>query len=187
MADGPTASKTLGIIGVELYRLENGSVGAINMTFVAVQTDWKWIAWYWFDDDASLSDDFGKSWPGSEVAVADIYGQGFGPSNNEFRREFLYLNKAMRVDGLAGDLGKPMSALMYARNSIRKKGDVFVAIDIKRPDGILQLRRLHMEGNIPKKFDGKGIRGTVSLYTSAHIFKKQELADPPLDSAMQLP
>jgi hypothetical protein len=186
MADGPTASKTLGLIGVQLYGIETGSVGAVNMTFVAVQTDWKWVAWYWFFDDASQSEDARKSWPGSEVSVADIYGEGFGPSNNEFRREILQLNNAMRVDGLVGESGK-LPALLYARNSIRKKGNVFVAIDIKRPDGILQLRRLHLEGNIPKKFDGKGIRGTVLLYTPAHIFKKQELANPPLDLASLRP
>jgi hypothetical protein len=186
MADGPTASKTLGMIGVQLYRLENGSVGAINMTFVVVQTDWKWVAWYWFADDAGQSEDFRKSWPGSEVAVADIYGQGFGPSNNEFRRVFLQPTNAMRVDGLVKDPGGS-PAMLYARNSIRQKGNVFVAIDITRPDGILQLRRLHLEGNIPKQFDRKGIRGTVKLYTSAHIFKKQELADPPLNPASELP
>lgn len=177
MADGPTASKTLGMIGVQLCRLEAESVGAINMTFVAVQTDWKWAAWYWFEN-SSLSEDFKKIFPGAEFSIADMYGTGFGPSDNGFRREYLHLTKAMRVDGLAGDFNTPIPAVLYA---VSRKGTVFVAIDIKRPDGVLQLRNVKLEGSIPKEFAGKRIRGTVSLYTRAHIFQKQELTHPPLD------
>jgi hypothetical protein len=177
MADGPTASKTLGMIGVQLVRLQVESVTAINMSFVAVQTDWKWAAWYWFEN-SSLIEDFMKIVNGAAVSISDRWGTGFGSSDNGFRREYLHLTKAMSVDGLAGDFNKPIPALLHA---VSRKGHVFVTIDIKRPDGVLQLRKMQLKGSIPKEFDGKGIRGTVSLYTRAHIYQKQkELTHPPL-------
>ena len=48
MSDGPTASDSLGLIGIELYRLHVDSVSAINFVFAVVQTDWTWMAWYFF-------------------------------------------------------------------------------------------------------------------------------------------
>jgi hypothetical protein len=46
VSDKPTASNTLGLIGVELYRLHVGTASVVNLVFAAVQTDWKWIGWY---------------------------------------------------------------------------------------------------------------------------------------------
>jgi hypothetical protein len=51
MSNGPAASNSLGLIGVELYRLHVGSVSATNFVFAAVQTDWRYLAWYSFFDD----------------------------------------------------------------------------------------------------------------------------------------
>ena len=48
MSNGPTASNSLGLIGVELYRLHVSSVSATNFVFAAVQTDWRYLAWYSF-------------------------------------------------------------------------------------------------------------------------------------------
>jgi hypothetical protein len=74
---------------------------------------------------------------------------------------------------------------MFARNSLGK-GNVLVDIDINRTDGFLQLRRLHLAGNIPKKFDTKGTRGTLFRWTTAHMFQKKELQNPPNGSEVQL-
>ena len=41
MADEPTASKTLDVIGVELYRLHRGpATAAINMVFAVLTNRW---------------------------------------------------------------------------------------------------------------------------------------------------
>ena len=74
---------------------------------------------------------------------------------------------------------------MFARNSL-KKGNVLVDIDITRTDGYLQLRRLHMEGHIPKEYDTKSTRGVLYRWTTARIFQKKELVDPPNGSELQL-
>jgi hypothetical protein len=74
---------------------------------------------------------------------------------------------------------------MFIRNS-RDKGSVLVDIDVNRPDGFLQLRRLHMEGHIPKEVDTKSIRGTLYRWTTAKIFRKQDLMDPPNGSEIQM-
>jgi hypothetical protein len=185
MSDGPTASNTQGLIGVELYRLHEGPASAINLVFAAVQIDWKWIAWYSFYDDASSSDDFRSRWSGEGTRAADIYGSGFGRTKHEFRRVFLHTTRAVPVDGLAGDDKTTTRAVMFVRNSL-KKGNVLVDIDIDRTDGFLQLRRLHMEGHIPKEFDAKRIRGTLCRETTAHLFQKKELAHPPNGSELQL-
>jgi hypothetical protein len=183
---GPTACDTLGLIGVELYRLHVGSASVINLVFSAVQTDWKWIGWYSFFDEATMSSDFQSLWNGDNgMRAADILGRGFGRTHHEFRRVFLHLTKAMRVDGLTGDDKDKVPALMFARNSINR-GNVLVDIEIKRTDGFLHLRRLHLAGNIPKEIDAKSIRGTLYRWTTAQIFKKQDLADPPNGSELQL-
>ena len=185
MSDGPTASDSLGLIGVELYRLHAGPASVINLVFAAVQTDWKWIAWYSFFDDASSNDDFRSRWTGEGTRAADIYGRGFGRTKHDFRRVFLHTTRAIRVDGLTGDEKGKAPAVMFARNSLAK-GNVLVDIDIERTDGFLQLRRLHMEGNIPKEFDAKSTRGTLYRWTTAHVFQKKELANPPNGSELQL-
>ena len=88
MSDGPTASSSLGLIGVELYRLHVDSVSVMNFVFAVVQTDWKWVAWYSFFDEASSNDDFASHWSGEGTRAADIYGSGFGRTKHEFRRVF---------------------------------------------------------------------------------------------------
>src|ERR1700676_4577094 len=69
MSNGPAASNSLGLIGVELYRLHVGSVSATNFVFAAVQTDWRYLAGDSFFDDSSSEDDFrsleGGGQPGS--------------------------------------------------------------------------------------------------------------------------
>jgi hypothetical protein len=185
MSHEPTASNSLGIIGVELYRLHVGTASVINLIFAAVPTDWKWIVWYSFLDDASLSEDFQSRWTGEGSRAADIYGRGSGRTNHEFHRVFLHTTKAMRVDGLTGDGKDKAAAVMFARNSL-KKGHVLVDIDIERADGCLHLRRLHLDGAIPREFDAQNTRGTVYRWTKAQIFKKQDLANPPNGSELQL-
>jgi hypothetical protein len=185
MSDGPTASDSLGLIGVELYRLHVDSVSAMNFVFAVVQTDWQWVAWYSFFDDASSDEDFRTRWNGDGARAADIYGSGFGRSKHDFRRVFLHTTRAFRVDGLTGDDQGKAPAVMFARNSL-DKGNVLVDIDIKRADGFLQLRRLHLAGNIPREFDTKSTRGTLYRWTSAHRFQKKELTDPPNGSEIQL-
>jgi hypothetical protein len=185
VSDDLMASNTLGLIGVELYRLHVGPVAAgvnpLNLTFAAVQTDWKWLVWYVFYDDASQSDSFQSLWNGDGTRAADIYGHGFGRSHHEFRRVFLHLTAAMRIDGLSGGgaVADRAPAVMFAHNSLRKDDNVFVNIDIHRTDGVLQLRRLHLNGKIPKEFDAKGTRGSVIRTSSPTIYKPQDLADPP--------
>jgi hypothetical protein len=182
MSDGPTASNTLGLIAIELYRLHVGPVSAIasplNLTFAAVQTDWKWLVWYVFYDDVSQSKAFQLLWTGDGTHAADGYGLGFGRSHLEFRRVFLHLTTAMRIDELAGTMDRA-PAVMYAHNSIRDN-HVFVNIDIHRPEGVLKLRRLHLSGKIPKEVDRKGTRGQVIKVSSPTVFKPQDLADPPV-------
>jgi hypothetical protein len=95
MSAGPTASNSMGLIGVELYRPHADSVSATNFVFAAVQND--------------------------------------------------------------------------------LKGNMLVDIDISRTHGFLQLRRLHLEGHIPKEFDGKSIRGSLLMYAGPHLFQKKEL------------
>jgi hypothetical protein len=186
MSDKPTASNALGLIGVELYRLHVGSASVVNLVFAAVQTDWKWIGWYSFFDETTLTSDFQSAWNGEKgTRAADILGRGFGRTQHEFRRVFLHLTKPMRVDGLVGDDKDSVPAVMFIRNSLHK-GNVLVDIDVNRPDGFLQLRRLHMAGQIPKELDTKSIRGTLYRWTRAHIFKKQELTDPPNGSEIQM-
>lgn len=185
MSDGPTASSSLGLIGVELYRLHVDSVSVMNFVFAVVQTDWKWVAWYSFFDEASSKDDFASHWNGEGTRAADIYGSGFGRTKHEFRRVFLHTTRDMRVDGLTGDDKDKAPAVMFARNSL-SKGNVLVDIDVKRTDGFLQLRRLHLAGNIPKEFDTKSTRGTLFRWTTAHLFQEKELANPPNGSDVQL-
>ena len=74
---------------------------------------------------------------------------------------------------------------MFARNSL-KKGNVLVDIDISRPDGFLQIRRLQLAGNIPREFDTRSTRGNLCRETSAHKFQKKELMTPPNGSELQL-
>jgi hypothetical protein len=184
MSNGPTPSDTLGLIAVELYRLHVDNVSATNLVFAAVQTDWKWMAWYTFFDDASSGDDFQSRWTGDGTRAADIYGTGFGRTKHDFRRVFLHTTRAMRVDALTGEKDQAR-AVLFARNSL-KKGNVLVDIDIDRADGFLQVRRLHLEGNIPRQFDGKSTRGNLLRYTAARVFQKKELADPPSGSELHL-
>ena len=185
MSAGPTASNSMGLIGVELYRLHAGSVSATNFVFAAVQDDLKWVAWYTFFDDASSNDDFRSRWNAGGTRAADHYGSGFGRTKHEFRRVFLHTTRAIRVDGLTGDDKKNAPAVIFMRNSL-KKGNVLVDIDISRTDGFLQLRRLHLEGHIPKEFDAKSIRGSLIMYAGPHLFHEKELLDPPTGSALQL-
>jgi len=185
MSNGPTASDSLGLIGVELYRLHVGSASAMNLVFAAVQTDWQWMAWYSFFDNASSNDDFQSRWTGEGSHAADIYGRGFGRTNHDFHRVFLHTTRTMCVDGLTGDGKANAPAVMFARNSL-KKGNVLVDIDISRTDGFLQLRRLHMEGHISKEFDAKSIRGTLYRDTRARPFQKKELMHPPSGSTVLL-
>jgi hypothetical protein len=186
MSDKPTASETLGLIGVELYRLHISNISVVNLVFAAVQTDWKWIGWYSFFDETTMSSDFQSLWNGQGgTRAADILGRGFGRTNHEFRRVYLHLTKAMRVDSLVGDDRDKVPAVMFLRNSL-DKGNVLVDIDVNRPDGFLHLRRLHMAGNIPKEYDAKSIRGTLYRWTRAQIFKKQDLKDPPNGSEVQM-
>jgi len=185
MSAGPTASNSMGLIGVELYRLHADSVSATNFVFAAVQNDLKWAAWYAFFDDASSNDDFRSRWSEGGTRAADHYGNGFGRTKHEFRRVFLHTTRAIRVDGLTGDDKKTAPAVMFVRNSL-KKGNVLVDIDISRTDGFLQLRRLHLEGHIPKEFDAKSIRGSLIMYAGAHLFQKKELMDPPTGSELHL-
>ena len=186
MSDKPTASNTLGLIGVELYRLHVGTASVVNLVFAAVQTDWKWIGWYSFFDERTMNSDFQAAWNAEGVTrAADIFGRGFGRTNHEFRRAFLHLTKPTRVDDLVGNDKDHAPAVMFIRNS-RDKGSVLVDIDVNRPDGFLQLRRLHMEGHIPKEVDTKSIRGTLYRWTTAKIFRKQDLTDPPNGSEIQM-
>ena len=185
MSAGPTASNSMGLIGVELYRLHAGSVSATNFVFAAVQDDLKWVAWYTFFDDASSNDDFRSRWNAGGTRAADHYGSGFGRTKHEFRRVFLHTTRAIRVDGLTGDDNKNAPAVMFVRNSL-KKGNVLVDIDISRTDGFLQLRRLHLEGHIPKEFDAKSIRGSLVMYAGAHLFQKKELMNAPTGSELHL-
>jgi hypothetical protein len=145
MSSGPTSSNSLGLIGVELYRLHVGSVSATNFVFAAVQTDWRYLAWYSFFDDSSSDDDFRSRWREGDNRAADDYGTGFGQTKHEFRRVFLRTTRAIRVDGLTGDDKTSARAVMFVRNSL-KKGHVLVDIDIARTDGFLQLRRLDLGG-----------------------------------------
>ena len=185
MSAGPTASNSMGLIGVELYRLHAGSVSATNFVFAAVQNDLKWAAWYAFFDDASSQDDFRSRWSEGGTRAADHYGNDPGRTKHEFYRVFLHTTRAIRVDGLTGDDKKSAPAVMFMRNSL-KKGNVLVDIDISRTDGFLQLRRLHLEGHIPKEFDAKSIRGTLIMYAGAHLFQKKELKNPPTGSELHL-
>jgi hypothetical protein len=98
---------------------------------------------------------------------------------------FLHLTNPTRVDGLVGVDKDRAPAVMFIRNSLHK-GNVLVDIDVNRPDGFLQLRRLHMEGHIPKELDTKSIRGTLYKWTKAQLFKKQDLTDPPNGSEVQM-
>jgi hypothetical protein len=66
-----------------------------------------------------------------------------------------------RVDGLTGDDKDKAPAVMFARNALHKD-NVLVDIDVNRTDGFLQLRRLHLAGNMPKNFDAKSTRGIFS-------------------------
>jgi hypothetical protein len=186
MSDKPTASNTLGLIGVELYRLHVGTASVVNLVFAAVQTDWKWIGWYSFFDESTMTSEFQTAW-GAEgtTRAADILGRGFGRTNHEFRRVFLHLTKPKRVDALVDDDKDNAPAVMFIRNSLHK-GNVLVDIDVNRPDGFLQLRRLHMAGHIPKELDTKSIRGTLYRWTRAQIFRQQDLADPPNGSEVQM-
>jgi hypothetical protein len=190
MSDGPTASNTLGLIAIELYRLHVGPVSAgtspLNLTFAAVQTDWKWLVWYVFYDDVSQSKAFQLLWTGDGTHAADGYGLGFGRSHHEFRRVFLHLTTAMRIDELSGASDKA-PAVMYAHNSVRKDNHVFVNIDVHRPEGVLKLRRLHLSGKIPKEYDRKGIRGSILRASSPMVFKLQDLKDPPVGALTLLP
>ncbi len=186
MSDKPTASNTLGLIGVELYKLHVGTASVVNLVFAAVQTDWKWIGWYSFFDETTLTSEFQTAWNAEEgTRAADILGRGFGRTHHEFRRVFLHLTKPTRVDGLVGYDKDRAPAVMFIRNSLQK-GNVLVDIDVNRPDGFLQLRRLHLEGHIPKELDTKSIRGTLYKWTTAQIFRKQELTDPPNGSDVQM-
>jgi hypothetical protein len=128
MSNGPTASNSLGLIGVELYRLHVGSVSATNFVFAAVQTDWRYLAWYSFFDDSSSDDDFRSRWREEDNRAADDYGTGFGQTKHEFRRVFLHTTRVIRVDGLTGDDKTSAPAVMFVRNSL-KKGHVLVDID----------------------------------------------------------
>jgi hypothetical protein len=159
VADVPTASDTLGVIPVVLFRHHRGQGGpsAFHMLFAVVQTDWKWITWYLFVD--SVQKDKVLLETSSLPSASDIYRRGFGRTHHEFRRKFLHLTKDMRVDGVIGDNLVKAPALMFARNSPKKDGSVLVGIDIQRTDGLLQLLRLHLEGNIQKEFNGKSTRG----------------------------
>jgi hypothetical protein len=185
VSNGPAASNSLGLIGVELYRLHVGSVSATNFVFAAVQTDWRYLAWYSFFDDSSSDDDFRSRWREGDNRAADDYGTGFGQSKHEFRRVFLHTTRAIRVDGLTGDDKTSARAVMFVRNSL-KKGHVLVDIDIARTDGFLQLRRLDLGGHIPKEFDAKSIRGSITRDTVARPFQKKELLNPPNGSELQL-
>jgi hypothetical protein len=186
MSDKPTANNTLGLIGVELYRLHVGTASVINLVFAAVQTDWKWIGWYSFFDETTMTSDFQTAWNADGVTrAADIFGRGFGRNHHEFRRAFLHLTEPTRVDGLVGYDKDRAPSVMFIRNSL-DKGNILVDIDVNRPDGFLQLRRLHMAGHIPKELDTKSIRGTLYKWTKAQIFKKQDLTDPPNGSEMQM-
>ena len=120
MSAGPTASNSMGLIGVELYRLHAGSVSATNFVFAAVQDDLKWVAWYAFFDDASSNDDFRSRWSAGGTRAADHYGRSFGGTKHEFRRVFLHTTRAVRVDGLTGDDKKNAPAVMFVRNSLKK-------------------------------------------------------------------
>jgi hypothetical protein len=185
MSAGPTASNSMGLIGVELYRLHAGSASATNFVFVAVQDDLKWAAWYAFFDDASSEDDFRTRWNDGGTRAADHYGNNPFRTKHEFHRTFLHTTRDIRVDGLTGDDKKTAPAVLFMRNSL-KKGNVLVDIDISRTDGFLQLRRLHLEGHIPKEFDAKSIRGSLIMYAGAHPFQKKELKDPPTGSQLHL-
>jgi hypothetical protein len=185
MSAGPTASNTLGLIGVELYRLHVSSVSATNFVFAAVQTDLKWAAWYSFFDASSSSEEFSSRWSREDYRAADHYGTAGGRTKHEFHRVYLHTTRAIRVDGLTGDDKTIVPAVMFVRNSLRK-GHVLVDIDIARTDGFLQLRRLHLEGHIPKEFDAKSIRGALSRDTGAHLFNKKDLMNPPNGSELQL-
>jgi hypothetical protein len=185
MSSGPTSSNSLGLIGVELYRLHVGSVSATNFVFAAVQTDWRYLAWYSFFDDSSSDDDFRSRWREGDNRAADDYGTGFGQTKHEFRRVFLRTTRAIRVDGLTGDDKTSARAVMFVRNSL-KKGHVLVDIDIARTDGFLQLRRLDLGGHILKEFDAKSIRGSIFRDTVARPFQKKELLNPPNGSELQL-
>jgi hypothetical protein len=185
MSAGPTASNSMGLIGVELYRLHVDSVSAINFVFVAVQNDLKWAAWYAFFDDASSKDDFRSRWTEGGTRAADHYGNSPGRTKHEFHRAFLHTTRTIRVDGLTGDDKETAPAVMFMRNSL-KKGNVLVDIDISRTDGFLQLRRMHLEGHIPKDFDAKSVRGSLIMYSGAHLFQKKELKNPPTGSELHL-
>jgi hypothetical protein len=185
MSAGPTASNTLGLIGVELYRLHVSSVSATNFVFAAVQTDLKWAAWYTFFDGASSSEEFSSRWSTEDYRAADHYGTAGGPTKHEFHRAYLHTTRSIRVDGLTGDDKTTVPAVMFMRNSLRK-GHVLVDIDVSRTDGFLQLRRLHLEGHIPKEFDAQSIRGALSRDTRAHPFHKKDLMNPPSGSELQL-
>ena len=180
MADNPTASDTLGIIGVELWRnVKQGGASSISMVFAVVQTDYKWVAWYVFVDDNNTDVlMFGEAGTGA----AEIYGRGFGRTHHEFHRRFVHLTKAMRVDGLAGDNPPKSPALIYTRNT-SKIDYVLVDIDIQRTDGFLQLRSLPLEGNIRQEFNNKSTRGEVFRWGDAKMFDKKELKNPPFGSS----
>jgi hypothetical protein len=186
VADRPTASDTLRVMGVELWRESTqGGPSAIHMMFAVVQTDWTWMAWYFFSDDVAGSLDFVVKWK-IGARVASIYGQGFGRTNDEYRTEYLHLTKPVRVDDLVGD--NPVPAVMFARNS-PKKDAVLVDIDIQfknRNHELLQLRRLPMDGLIEKKFDGKRTRGTVNRLGPVKIYDKKEFKDPPWGSSKNM-
>ena len=172
MSAGPTPSNSMGLIGVELYRLHAGSVSATNFVFAAVQDDLKWVAWYTFFDDASSNDDFRSRWNAGGTRAADHYGNGFGRTKHEFRRVFLHTTRAIRVDGLTGDDKKNAPAVMFMRNSL-KKGNVLVDIDISRTDGFLQLRRLHLGGHIPRNLMPKVFAGLSSCTLGRTCSKKR--------------
>ena len=193
MADGPTASETLGIIGVELYRLEVATESAINLVFAVVQTDWKWMAWYVFWDIEGFTDKFFYAWSKPDARRgAGLFGQGFGRTHHEFHRVFLHLSTAMSVDGLLGDASGLVPANIFVRNAL-KDGRVLVDVDIERRDWRLHIRRLVLEGNIPEgvnrrgsfnemiKWGGPGIRGQIQKIGLAKPFDKKELANPPVN------
>jgi hypothetical protein len=111
MASGPTASETVGIIGVNMYRDRRGSVAELMCLFVAVQTDWTWMQWYWFSESLRPGDEQELIAGTGTKAVEDVAG-GFGPKGHEFRREFLHLSKPLRVDQLTA--GSAVDARLFA-------------------------------------------------------------------------
>ncbi|MFL5083783.1 MAG: hypothetical protein ACJ8FP_03090, partial [Xanthobacteraceae bacterium] len=184
MANGLTASDTVGIVGVNMYRDRRGSIAELMCLFVAVQTDWKWMQWYWFSEALRPGDETELVAGTRAKAVEDVAG-GFGPKGHEFRRGFLHLSKPLRVDQLAA--GSTLDARLFAFSAPRDS--VWATIEAQFPRSIaypngtqLTIRQIHLHqagATLPGDMNSKGVRGKLVTLGKPEPFARGKLIHPP--------